>query len=66
MKRYTVGLDYGTLSVRALFLDLETGQEYAACVYNYPHGIMTEQLPDGTALPPMFALEHPQYFHGRG
>ena len=47
VKRYALGLDYGTLSVRALFLDLETGQEHPAVVYEYPHGIMTQNLPDG-------------------
>lgn len=62
MKRYALGLDYGTLSVRALFLDLETGQEHPAVVYEYPHGIMTQSLPDGSPLPPEFTLEHPQDF----
>lgn len=62
MKKYALGLDYGTLSVRALLLDLETGAEAATCVYEYPHGVMTETLPDGTVLPSDFALEHPQDF----
>lgn len=62
MKKYALGLDYGTLSVRALLLDLETGAEAATFVYEYPHGVMTETLPDGTVLPPDFALEHPQDF----
>lgn len=62
MKKFALGLDYGTLSVRALLLDLQTGAESATCVYEYPHGVMTESLPDGTVLPPDFALEHPQDF----
>lgn len=65
MKKYTLGLDYGTLSVRALCLDLETGQEACTAVYEYPHGIMTDSLPDGTPLPKDFALEHPlDYLEG--
>lgn len=62
MKKYALGLDFGTLSVRALFVDIETGEEAATAVYEYPHGVMTEVLPDGTPLPPNFALEHPHDF----
>lgn len=62
MKKYALGLDFGTLSVRALFVDIETGEEAATAVYEYPHGVMTEALPDGTPLPPNFALEHPHDF----
>ena len=62
MKHYALGLDYGTLSVRALLLDLQTGAEAATAEYVYPHGIMTQCLPDGTPLPEGFALEHPVDF----
>lgn len=62
MKKYALGLDYGTLSVRALLLDLETGAEAATCVFEYPHGVITKALPCGTVLPEGFALEHPQDF----
>jgi len=62
MKKYALGLDFGTLSVRALFVDIETGEEVATAVYEYPHGVMTEALPDGTPLPLNFALEHPHDF----
>lgn len=62
MKKYALGLDYGTLSVRGLLLDLETGEEAATAVYEYPHGVMTKTLPDGTPLPAAFVLEHPMDF----
>jgi len=42
MGKYAIGLDYGTLSVRALLLSIDTEKESAAAVYEYPHGIMTK------------------------
>lgn len=57
--RVALGLDFGTESVRALFVDLE-GTEVGSAVVAYPHGQITERLP-GTQerLPPDFALQHP-------
>ncbi len=37
-KRYAVGLDYGTSSVRAVIIDVENGQELSHHVFPYPHG----------------------------
>jgi len=37
-KRYALGLDFGTNSVRALILDTRTGQELADAVADYPSG----------------------------
>ncbi|WPJ95919.1 ribulokinase [Coraliomargarita algicola] len=35
---YTLGIDYGTNSVRALIVNCQTGEELAAGVVNYPSG----------------------------
>ena len=34
--KYTIGLDYGTDSVRSLIVNVETGEEVASVVFNYP------------------------------
>jgi len=60
MAKYSIGIDYGTLSGRAVLLNLETGQEVATSVKNYTHGVMDNELPDGTKLGPDWALQHPQ------
>lgn len=60
MKKYSIGIDYGTLSARALLLDLETGEEIAVSEYAYPHGVMERQLPSGKKLGLDWALQDPQ------
>lgn len=60
MSRYALGLDYGTLSVRALVADCETGEEVAESTFVYPHKVITEALPESDQqLPPEFALQSP-------
>ncbi|QGJ69707.1 Carbohydrate kinase FGGY [Planctomycetales bacterium 10988] len=55
-----LGLDFGTLSVRALLVRLD-GVELAEKTVEYPHGQILDQLPGtGESLPPDFALQHPQ------
>ena len=57
---YTVGLDFGTLSGRAVLVDTRDGGEVADAVFDYPHAVMDECLPSGLRLPPDWALQHPQ------
>ena len=60
---YTIGLDFGTLSGRAVLVDARDGAEIAEAVFDYPHGVMDSELPSGVKLPPDWALQHPQdYF----
>lgn len=67
MAKYTIGVDFGTLAVRALVADAVDGREMACATMDYPHGVMTEMLPDGTKLKPDWALQHPQdYLDGMG
>ncbi len=58
--RLSLGLDFGTESVRALLVDLR-GRERGMAVAKYRHGQLTETLPGtGEKLAADFALQHPQ------
>lgn len=46
-RRFTLGFDYGTNSVRALVVDIATGEEVGTSVYNYKAGV------DGVIIDPI-------------
>jgi len=61
MKKYTLGIDYGSLSGRVQLVDVSNGDEIAYKTVEYAHGVMDRILSDGvTALPPETALQDPQ------
>ncbi len=60
MAKYSIGVDYGTLSGRALIVNNETGEELSSAVFEYPHSVMSECLPSGKKLGFDWALQHPQ------
>lgn len=60
MAAYTIGVDFGTLSGRAVLVNVKTGEELADSVFDYPHAVMDRELPDGTKLGVDWALQHPQ------
>jgi L-ribulokinase len=58
--RYVVGVDYGTLSGRALVVRVADGAEVGTAVYEYANGVIDERLPStGAPLPPDWALQDP-------
>ncbi|MGC4807428.1 ribulokinase [Micromonospora sp. DT233] len=60
-ERYVVGIDYGTLSGRALVVRVRDGAEVGSAAHEYRHGVIEDALPDGgPALPPGWALQDPQ------
>ena len=60
MAKYTIGVDYGTQSGRAVLVEVGTGREVATAVKPYTHGVMDEFLPNGTTkLDHDWALQHP-------
>lgn len=58
-KKYTIGIDFGSLSVRAVLFDVENGAQRGEAVSRYAHGIMETELPGGKKLPPLSALQDP-------
>lgn len=59
-KKYTIGIDYGTQSGRAVLVDLSDGREVADHVTPYPHHVIDERLPgSGIKLEHDWALQHP-------
>jgi L-ribulokinase len=59
-RRFVLGIDFGTLSARALLVEADMGEEVATAVHDYADGVIEENLPgDKRRLPPETALQNP-------
>lgn len=57
---FVVGVDFGTLSGRAVVVRVSDGSELGSAVHEYPHGVMDRTLAaTGRRLPPDWALQVP-------
>jgi L-ribulokinase len=58
---YTIGIDFGTESGRAVVVDARDGRELATAIHLYANGVIDQRLPGSQrALPPDWALQDPQ------
>jgi L-ribulokinase len=58
--QYTIGVDFGTESGRAVVVRVRDGAELGSAVYQYANGVIDERLPEsGKPLPPEWALQDP-------
>ena len=58
--KYTVGVDFGTLTARAVVVRVSDGAEVGTGVHPYRHGVIDQRLPiSGEELPPDWALQDP-------
>ena len=56
--RYVIGVDFGTLSGRAVVVRVADGVELGTGTFDYPHGVMDTVLASsGAVLPPEWALQ---------
>jgi L-ribulokinase len=56
-----VGVDFGTLSGRALVVRTTDGAELGSAVHEYAHGVIEDHLPaSGAPLPSQWALQEPE------
>jgi L-ribulokinase len=56
-----VGVDYGTLSGRAVVVAVQDGAELGSAVHEYAHGVIDRELPaSGERLAPQWALQDPE------
>ena len=56
-----IGVDFGTLSGRAVVVSVEDGAELGSAVHEYAHAVIERELPaSGERLPPQWALQDPE------
>ncbi len=60
-QKYTVGVDFGTLSGRAVVVRVTDGQQIGVAEHAYRHGVVTDTLPGSShRLPAQWALQIPE------
>jgi L-ribulokinase len=57
--RVVVGIDYGTLSGRAVVVRVADGEVLGSAVHEYDHGVLETTLPSGEPLGRHWALQVP-------
>lgn len=57
MDKYVIGLDYGTLSARAVLVSADSGEVIEESIYPYPHGILSALPESAGELPADYALQ---------
>ncbi len=57
--RCTLGIDFGTLSARAIIVDTDNGYILGEFVSDYRNRVISKILPWGEKLPPGWALQNP-------
>ncbi|MDW7656544.1 MAG: ribulokinase [Bacillota bacterium] len=61
MAQLALGIDFGSLSGRAVLVDVASGAMVASVVHEYEHGFIEDRLPaTGEKLPPDWTLQDPQ------
>ena len=60
LTKYAIGVDFGTLSGRAVIVNVSDGKELATAVHDYKNGVIDEFLPEtNIRLEPDWALQDP-------
>ncbi|MFZ0087930.1 MAG: ribulokinase [Solirubrobacteraceae bacterium] len=59
--QFVIGVDYGTLSGRAVVVRASDGEELGSGQLEFPHGVIDRELPEtGERLPAAWALQDPE------
>ncbi len=59
-EKFTIGIDYGTESGRAVVVRVRDGEEMGSAIVPYPDGVIDEKLPGGPRLGHDWALQNPR------
>jgi L-ribulokinase len=55
-RQLVLGLDFGTLSARAVLVSVQDGSVVSESEFMYPHGVISDRLESGRSLPEEYAL----------